>query len=406
MAKPAKQESENRGKNRGKNAVSWIILILGALLLLYPIASTLSYQYRTIKQNEAYAGAVDDLTDETKQEQLRLAHEYNDRLLAEGPHARPPEDSDPGFADYMSQLSLPEQYHMMARVRIPAINVDLPVYHTTRPKVLYDGAGHMYGSTLPVGGDGTNSVISAHTGMVNAAMFDQLPTLKPGEDIFIDVMGERLRYRMVSSEVVKPDHYEAVKYEPGKDQITLITCTPYGLNTDRLLVHAERAPLEAGAPEPKVSKFVWSWWMIAVLAIILLVLLLILWKYLRDRRKRRKREQARARATAAADSAAKEAGAAPAADGAAAEAAYEATAGLPMAGAKAPADSAAADSAAAAANSDSPGAARGGVPPDATPDADAVAAADADVAAAPAADVAAAEQRRRLARELRRERGE
>lgn len=289
-------------QKRGKNVVSWIILILGALLLLYPIASTLSAQYRLIKQNEAYSGAVSEMSDDAKEEQLRQAHEYNDWLLHEGPHAREPKDGDPGFDYYMQQLTLPEQYHIMARVRIPAINVDLPVYHTTRPSVLYEGAGHMYGSTLPVGGDGTNSVISAHTGMVNAAMFDQLPMLKPGDDIFIDVMGERLRYRMVSREVVKPDHYDAVKYEPGKDQITLITCTPYGLNTDRLLVHAERAPLDPSTPEPKVSKFVWSWWMIAVLAIILLVLLLILWKYLRDRRKRREREAA-ARAAAAREAA-------------------------------------------------------------------------------------------------------
>lgn len=285
------ETQQKRKDGKRSNAVSWVILILGALLLLYPIASTLSYQYRTILQNEAYAGAVQDLTDEAKQEQLRLAHEYNDRLLAAGPHARPPEDSDPGFADYMEQLSLPEQYRIMARIRIPAINVDLPVYHTTRPKVLYDGAGHMYGSTLPVGGNGTNAVISAHTGMVNAAMFDQLPTLQPGDDIFIDVMGERLRYVMTGRDVVKPDRYDAVTYEPGKDKITLITCTPYGLNTDRLLVHAERAPLEESSPEPKVSKFVWSWWMIAVIVIILLVLLLILWKYLRDRRQKRKRER-------------------------------------------------------------------------------------------------------------------
>lgn len=275
---------------RGSNVVSWIVLILGALLLLFPIASTLSAQYRQIKQNEEYAGAVQELSDDVKARELARAHEYNDRLLAAGPHARAPRDEDPGFDDYMSQLTLPESYHVMARVRIPRINVDLPVYHTTRPDVLYDGAGHMYGSTLPVGGDGTNAVISAHTGMVNAAMFDQLPMLKPGDDIFIDVLGERLRYRMTSREVVKPDDYDAVTYEPAKDKITLITCTPYGLNTDRLLVHAERAPLDPDTPEPTVDAFVWSWWMIAVLVLILLVLLLILWKRWRDRRKKRRRQ--------------------------------------------------------------------------------------------------------------------
>lgn len=282
------QPAKKRAKRR--NLVSLLILILGALLLLYPVVSTLANHYTLIRQNEAYSDAVGDIPDDAKVEQLRRAHEYNDWLLKTGPHARAPIPGDDGFDYYMSQLNLPENFQTIARIRIPAINVDLPVVHTTDPKVLYTAAGHMYGSTLPVGGDGTNSVISAHTGMVNAAMFDQLPMLKNGDDIYIDVMGERLRYRMVGREVVKPEDYDHVTYEPGKDKITLITCTPYGLNTDRLLVHAERAPLDPDAPEPDVSGWAWSWWMIAVILIILLVLLLILWKRYRDRKRRRERK--------------------------------------------------------------------------------------------------------------------
>lgn len=272
--------------SRRGNLFSLVILLLGAALLLYPVVSTLANHYSTIRQNEVYTGALASLSDEAKAEQLRLAHEYNDWLLATGPHARPPVEGDDGFDYYMSQLNLPENFSVIARIRIPSINVDLPVYHTTAPKVLYEGAGHMYGSTLPVGGDGTNSVISAHTGMVNAAMFDQLPLLKEGDDIYIDVMGERLRYRMTGREVVKPDQYDRVTYEPGKDKVTLITCTPYGLNTDRLLVHAERAPLEPGDPEPMVSGWAWSWWMIAVVALVSIVLLLVLWRALARRRRR------------------------------------------------------------------------------------------------------------------------
>lgn len=279
--------SKTERRKKTNNIVSLIILIVGALLLLYPVASTLSYQYRTIKQNEAYSTDVAALDSEAKAEQLRRAHEYNDRLLENGPHARPPVEGDPGFDDYMSQLTLPDQYRIMARIRVPAINVDLPVYHTTQPEVLYDGAGHMYGSTLPVGGLGTNSVISAHTGMVNAAMFDQLPMLKEGDDIYIEVMGEVLRYKMTSREVVKPDRYDAVTYEPELDQVTLITCTPYGLNTDRLLVHAVRVPLDPNEEIPDAG-IGWSWWMIAVVLIVLLVLLLILWKRYRDRKRKRR----------------------------------------------------------------------------------------------------------------------
>ena len=162
----------------------------------------------------------------------------------------------------------------------------------------------MYGSTLPVGGMGTNAVISAHTGMVNAAMFDQLPLLKEGDDIFIEVMGETLRYKMTSREVVKPDRYDAVTYEPNLDQVTLITCTPYGLNTDRLLVHAVRAPLEPGQEIPEAG-IGWSWWMIVVVLVVFIVLLLIWWKRRRDRKRRRAREARRGgKMTAGADEAA------------------------------------------------------------------------------------------------------
>ncbi|WKD58177.1 Sortase family protein [Corynebacterium capitovis DSM 44611] len=270
-------------KPRRGNTLSLIVLLLGAALMLYPVASTLSNHYKLIRQNEEYAGAVASLSDEAKAEQLRNAHDYNDWLLAAGTHARPPVEGDDGYDYYMTQLTLPESFQIMARIRIPAIDVDLPIYHTTLPKVLYEGAGHMYGSTLPVGGDGTNSVISAHTGMVNAAMFDQLPMLREGDDIYIDVMGERLRYQMTGREVVKPEAYDRVTYEPGKDKITLITCTPYGINTDRLLVHAQRVPLDPDAPEPEVSGWGWSWWMIAVCVLVLGVLLVILVRALRRR---------------------------------------------------------------------------------------------------------------------------
>ncbi|MDK8242856.1 MULTISPECIES: class C sortase [Corynebacterium] len=163
----------------------------------------------------------------------------------------------------MALFFLPESYRMIARARIPRIDIDLSVFLTTLAVVLYDGAGHMYGSILPDGG-GTNAVMSAHTGMVDAAVLDRQPMRRPGDDIFIDDMGERLRYRMTSREVVKPDAYDAATNEPNRDKITLITCTPYRLNTDCLLVYAERALLDLVTPESTVKTFVWSWWMIAV----------------------------------------------------------------------------------------------------------------------------------------------
>lgn len=272
-------------RKRAGNLISLIGLILGALLLLYPIVATLATNEQLRRQADAYSEHTTNLSAEERDAQLARARDYNQRLLATGTHARPPAPNDPDMPDYMAQLNLPGSGGIMARIRIPDIGVDLPVYHTTAPHVLYEGAGHMFGSTLPVGGDGTNAVITAHTGMVNAAMFDALPTLKAGQDIYIDVMGQRLRYQMVSREVVKPDQYQAVRYQPGEDRLTLITCTPYGLNTDRLLVHAIRVPLDPDAPEPRVTGLGISWWMILVALIVLVVLLLILWRWWKRRRR-------------------------------------------------------------------------------------------------------------------------
>ena len=289
-----------KNQSRKKKSSLWLV-ILGILVLLYPIVATQYNDWQLQRQAEDYRRAIERIDPAAQREAyLQQAHEYNDWLAEQGHHAFPPNPSSPGFERYMKTLNAPEAAGAIARLRIPAINVDLPVRHTTAPAVLYDGAGHMFGSSLPVGGKGTNAVISAHTGMVDASMFDNLPRLKDGEIITVEVMGELLHYKVVGRQVVKPDKYDAVTYEPDKDQITLITCTPYGINTDRLLVHAERVYIAGGDEDsgwhPKLS-----WWMIAALSIIAISLLIIIYLEWRRRRRKQAREERRARKQAAAD---------------------------------------------------------------------------------------------------------
>ncbi|GAB3945111.1 class C sortase [Corynebacterium tapiri] len=272
----------------------WLLILAGTLLLLYPIVATIYNDHQLEKQARYYAESVATIDPPGLREQyLAEARAYNDQLQKTGHHAAPPEPSTPGFEEYMKTLDAPETKGVMARISIPAINVDLPVFHTTRSEVLYEGAGHMFGSSLPVGGPGTNTVISAHTGMVNASMFDELPKLKNGDIAIVDVMGQRLTYKMTSKVVVGPFDYESVTYEPGKDKMTLVTCTPYGINTDRLLVTLERVEPTASENTDMAGGITLSWWMKGILIVLVLALLVILvmeWR----RRARRKAAAAKA----------------------------------------------------------------------------------------------------------------
>lgn len=265
-------------------SLAWILI--GILILSYPVVATLYNDYRIQKQAQDYSGAVEKIDPPNKAQQyLAEARDYNARLARQGHHALPPGDESPGWQEYLSTLNAPETNGMMGRITIAAIDVDLPVYHGTQPDVLYEGAGHMFGSDLPVGGAGTNAVITAHTGMVDASMFDRLPTLKDGEIATVEVMGEKLHYRVTGRKVVKPDYWQAVTYEEGKDKLTLVTCTPYGINSDRLLVEAERVDLGSDGDYSWKPSF--SWWMLAALAIIAIVLIIVAVKEWRRRRRRR-----------------------------------------------------------------------------------------------------------------------
>ena len=281
IAPPGRQRRSARARRR---SAVWIIL--GVLLLLYPLVATLWNNYQLGLQAQLYQDSVSQI--DPPDERARIieqAREYNARLAAQGHHALPPRPESPGFDDYMATLATERTGGAMARIKIESIDVDLPVYHTTKNDVLYQGAGHMFGSSLPVGGQGNNAVITAHTGMVNASMFDHLPMLKDGAIIKVEVMGEVLHYQVYNRKVVRPDLWQAVSYEPGIDKLTLITCTPYGINTDRLLVEARRV-----APETPDAGSWWplrlSWWMLLDLAVIAVAIIIVSIIELRRRKRR------------------------------------------------------------------------------------------------------------------------
>ena len=168
----------------------------------------------------------------------------------------PSESRQPSVPDTDTRILIIAQ---QAR-RIPEISVDLPIYHGTSESALASGAGHLYGSSLPVGGASTHSVITGHRGLVEAMMFTRLDEMKVDDYFYIDVMGETLGYRVDRIEVIEPDDTSRLKIVEGEDRVTLMTCTPYGVNTHRLLVSGVRAaipgdipPIEEAPHDPRVA---------------------------------------------------------------------------------------------------------------------------------------------------------
>ncbi len=156
-------------------------------------------------------------------------------------------------ADAEYQSLLDSGGGVMGTIRIPKISVKLPIYHGTSESALASGAGHLYGSSLPVGGRNTHAVLTGHRGLVEAAMFTRLDEMRVGDYFYIEVMGRTLGYQVDRITVIEPNDTSQLKIVPGEDRVTLMTCTPYGVNTHRLLVSATRSsipdeiPAESGA---------------------------------------------------------------------------------------------------------------------------------------------------------------
>ena len=178
----------------------------------------------------------------------------------------------------------------MGVLRIPKIQVHLPIYHGTSAKVLEEGVGHLYGSSFPTGGEGTHSVFSSHRGLPSKTLFTDLNQLKEGDLFFLDILGEEMAYRVEEILTVEPEETEALEIIPGKDYVTLVTCTPYGINSHRLLVRGERILWEEKEEKTKekITHGIWQWMKIlfVVSAVVILAagILLIVIPFMKKRR--------------------------------------------------------------------------------------------------------------------------
>ena len=212
-----------------------IILFIGLSLLLYP---TISNYWNSLHQSKAIADYIDKVAQISTVEYdsiLSSAQNYNQSIS----RLTVSELTDAQRKDYMTQLNL-NKNGMMGYIEIPKINCTLPIYHTTESSVLQVAVGHVEGSSLPVGGEGSHCVLSGHRGLTSAKLFTNLDQLVIGDVFILSVLDEKMTYEVDDISVVDPEDISKLTFEDGKDLCTLVTCTPYGVNSHRLLVRGHR----------------------------------------------------------------------------------------------------------------------------------------------------------------------
>lgn len=224
-------------------------------LLLYPLMGELLNEKYHSDVETTYTAAIEDTDDAELTAQREAAEQYNAMLsgatITEGGASAPP-------LPYAEQLTVGG---VMAYVDIPKINVYLPAQHGTGAETLEKSVGHVVGTSLPVGGSSTHAVLSAHSGMASAKLFSDIDQLELGDKFFVHVLGDTLAYEVDSINTVVPTDMSLLQIEEGKDLVTLVTCTPFGINTHRLLVRGHRVPYtpaqeaEDAAEKPAASSW-------------------------------------------------------------------------------------------------------------------------------------------------------
>ena len=277
-----------------------IIFLAGLSLLLYPFVAN---QWNNHRQKQLISSYEDNLTQMTEAgdidyaKELKKAQAYNDALVPSilpdsfaVADARKEEDST-----YMNCLNLTGD-GMMGIVEIPKIAIKLPIYHGTSDEVLQQAAGHLEGSSLPIGGESTHCVVAAHRGLPSAKLFTDIDQLRNGDKFYIHVLDQILAYEVdqILPMVDKDDHEtleNALKIEEGKDQVTLFTCTPYGVNSHRLLVRGTRVAYngeedkEATISESMVESIKNYYMIYTILGLAVTLLVILLLRYLSKKKK-------------------------------------------------------------------------------------------------------------------------
>lgn len=242
-----------------KKSVVRIILIVGfcvgLIISLYPLISNIYSRKNQIQIINDYTEDIKDIDSKKISEELSLANAYNQKLNQTIVLTDPFDPNAIDMADdvYYDILNYTDD-GVMAYINIPKIDVNLPIYHGTDNEHMLKGVGHLVGTSFPVGGIDTHAVLSAHSGLSTAELFTNLADLKEGDLFYIHVLNDVLAYEVDKINVVKPDETNDLKIAPGKDYVTLVTCTPYGINSHRLLVRGHRVEYDPNLEKQESKK--------------------------------------------------------------------------------------------------------------------------------------------------------
>ena len=273
-----------------KKHLSTIILILvfltGLSLLLYPTVSDYWNSFHQSRAIATYASEVAELDSDIYDEMWAVAQDYNRRLAQrKDPLTQSAED----LAEYESLLDIAGS-GVMGYIEIPELKVSLPIYHGVDEGVLQIAVGHIPGTSLPTGGNGTHSVLSGHRGLPSAKLFTNLDQLREGDVFLLRVLDETLTYEVDQVLIVEPQEVAALTIDPDQDYCTLVTCTPYGINTHRLLVRGHRIENQADADAIRVTADAMQIEPVIVAPVVAapMLLCLMLWVLLRNPKKKKR----------------------------------------------------------------------------------------------------------------------
>ena len=260
-------------KKKQSNWFFKFIFVLGFLILMYPQVSRLYYRVQSTQEVASFEEGKASLSDEEIKKRMALARDFNDSLVnqnMEDPYSKARHER--GRAAYAHMLEIHEQ---IGHIQIPTIDLDIPIRAGTSEEVLQTSAGHLEGTSLPIGGNSTHTVITAHSGLPTAKLFTDIRDLKEGDRFYIHNIAETLAYEVDQIKVVEPSNFEDLLVVPGHDYATLLTCTPIGINSHRLLVRGHRVPYDKAVDDQFVADnkkdFLYKYAFFAVIALILLL---------------------------------------------------------------------------------------------------------------------------------------
>lgn len=239
---------KRKNDNQKKRILAIVGFVIFAIVMMYPVVSSRWNAFRSSQQVASYRDIVSNKQDYT--EEWEKAEAYNQELGG-GPVITSAEYQTDGT--YESILNIAGD-GMMGYIEIPCIDVTEPIYHYSSDSILDEGIGHIHGSSLPIGGASTHAVLTGHRGLPTEKYFKDLGEMKNGDKFYLHILDQVLAYEVCDIQTVLPEEVSSLEIEPGKDLVTLVTCTPYGINTHRLLVTGKRVPFHGDVENGLVNE--------------------------------------------------------------------------------------------------------------------------------------------------------